>query len=654
MDFGIDSNIGDAENEESGMCGIVGFVYKNKEKAAEHEKIKEMAACIVHRGPDAEGIYVEGPVALGHRRLSILDLSASGNQPMLSGNGQYRIVFNGEIYNYIELKNELIAMGARFSNQTDTEVILEAYRIWGTECVKHFNGMWSFCIYDNEKDIVFLSRDRFGVKPLYFLSRGDVFVFASEAKAILAAFPEENMASMDMVYRFIQGVPEDRDTLSFYKNIKIFQRAGCMTYSLRTGEMKEWLYWDVDEKAFYDRWIQGKDPLQTFKNLIEDAVKIRLRADVEVGACLSGGLDSSTIVGICSKKYGVKMHTFSSIYADKDCDEKEYIDLVNQFNDTCPHLIYPDHDSDDLIQAFKNIIYHHDGPNYGASLYSQYSVMKGIHGHVKVVLDGQGADELFGGYIPYYAHRLMDVLAEGGLRAKLRAIQLITILKIEWPTMFSQLHSDILFEALGEMRYKKLRRKERMDKNIESSGSIQLFTEEFLSKVDRSIAYREKNISGFLNTRLCKDLVRDSIPALLHNEDGNAMAFSIESRLPFLDYRIVEFALALDGKYKIKNEWTKWIIRESCKEYLPPKVAKRKNKMGFPAPFARWLRECSEKEAMKEIIYALGKRKIVPLEAIDFYYTQHIQHGVDYSAMLYKFLVLELWLRDCNDSIRVS
>lgn len=631
------------------MCGIVGFIYKDRKKTAEYEKIKKMAERIAHRGPDAEGTFVDGPLAFGHRRLSIVDLSDSGNQPMFSHDKKLCIVFNGEIYNYIEIKRELLSRGAQFFNQTDTEVILEAYRFWGTKCVERFNGMWSFCIYDKEKELLFLSRDRFGVKPLYYLWRNDVFVFASEAKAILAAFPEENIPSYTMVYRFIQGIPEDRDSLSFYRNIKIFPKSGCMIYSFQSGKIWEWKYWDVDEKLFYDRWIKGKDPLQTFKILIEDAVKIRLRADVEVGACLSGGLDSSTIVGICAKKNHIKMHTFSSVYLDKDCNEKEYIDMVNQFAGTIPHFIYPEKES--LIQSFQKIIFHHDGPNYGASLYSQYSVFQGIYGHVKVVLDGQGADELFAGYIPYYAHYLKDILNKSGIRAKLEAIKLISILKTEWPSMISHIHSDVLFETLGEKFFKKLWKQDLPSKAAMSSRLFQLFTKEFLAKADQEIYYTEYNISGNLNTKLCKDVLRDSIPALLHNEDGNSMAFSIESRLPFLDYRIVEFALALNGEYKIKNEWTKWIIRKSCKKYLPEKVAKRKNKMGFPAPFSRWLRECNEKDEMKEIIYALGKRKIVPLETIDFYYTQHIEARADHSTILYKFLVLELWLRTCNENL---
>lgn len=630
------------------MCGIAGWFYKNLTHNTEQERIQKMTNAIAHRGPDAEGFFLENNIALGHRRLSIIDLSEDGNQPMFSHDNAYVIVFNGEIYNYVELKEELAQLGATFQNSTDTEVIIEAYRFWGKNCVKRFNGMWAFCLYDREKKECFFSRDRFGIKPLYVLDREDVFAFASEAKAILAAFPEENLPDYDMVYRYLwDGVPEDRDEKCFYRNIKRFEQAQSMVYHLDTNEQEKEQYWDVDEEAFRKKWIIGKNPVKTCKMLLEDAVKIRMRADVEVGSCLSGGLDSSAIVGICKKKFGFTMHTFSSIYSDKDCNEKEYIDEVNQFNETIPHLIYPEPEKHSLLDAFQRILYHHDGPNGGASLYSQYSVMQGVHGNVKVVLDGQGADELFGGYIPYYGYRLQDMMQDNKLRNRCAAIKTIAILTKEWPDMVSSIQSDAMVQALGIKLYKKIIKKYKKQDTVRTVGNYPLFTKEFLESVNKDVSFSEKQITGALNARLCKEVTRDSIPMLLHNEDGNSMAFSIESRVPFLDYRLVEFGLALDGKYKIRNEWTKWIVRKSCKEYLPKKVEKRKNKMGFPAPFARWLRECDEKEQMKELIYAFGERNIVPKETIDFYYQEHVSGKADRNGILYKFLVLELWLRNC-------
>lgn len=630
------------------MCGIAGIIRKDK-NFIQKEQIKKMTDAIIHRGPDAEGQFVEASIGLGHRRLSIIDLSEDGNQPMFSHDNRFVIVFNGEIYNYIELKDELKQLGAKFQNHTDTEVIMEAYRFWGNDCVKRFNGMWAFCIYDREQQECFLSRDRFAVKPLYILDREDVFVFASEVKAILAAFPEENIPDEDMIYRYLWGgVPEDRDEKTFYKRIRRFEQATSMVYNLNTHCYGQEIYWDVDEDIFRERWIVGKNPVTTFRELLEDAVRIRLRADVEVGACLSGGLDSSSIVGICKKKHGATMHTFSSVYEDKDCNEKEYIDVVNAFNDTIPHLIYPEPEGKNLIENFEKVNFYHDGPSPGASLYSAYSVMQGVHGKVKVLLDGQGADELFAGYIPYYGYHLTDILEKNTLRAKVAAIKHLAVLAKEWPHMFASVQSDAAVQSLGIKLYKKLIKRYKIQEVEREIGDYPLFTPEFANRINREIVYKEKKISGALNTRLCKDVIRDSIPGLLHNEDGNAMAFSIESRIPFMDYRIVEFGLALDGKYKIRNEWTKWIVRAACKRYLPKQVARRKNKMGFPAPFARWLRECDEKEEIKQIIYSLGKRNIVPEKTIDYYYKQHVSSKADRNALLYKFMALELWLRTCN------
>ncbi len=635
------------------MCGIAGFVYKNNSVSAEFNKIKAMTDSIVHRGPDDEGQYTNANLALGHRRLSILDLSENGKQPMFSYDSRYVIVFNGEIYNYIELKNELQKNGIQFKNGTDTEVIIEAYRCWGTECVKRFNGMWAFGLYDTQENILFFSRDRFGVKPLYILNNDDVLAFGSEIKAIIAAFPEENIPNYDMIYRYLSGsAREDCDEMTFYKNIISFQRSGCMIYDINTGKSKVWKYWELNIEEFYNKWIKRKNPEKTFLELFENAVEIRLRADVEVGACLSGGLDSSAIVGVCSKKLKRKLHTFSSIYEDKDCNEKKYIDEVNKFADTIPYYIYPDNATDNLLESLKKIIYHHGGPNSSGSLYSQYSVFKGIHGKVKVVIDGQGSDELFGGYLHFYPYRISDMIKEK--KSSISIIKALSIITEEWPEMIKMLNDEEIIDVLGEKFYRYIinynKKANIPSSSVWKNGNYPLLTKEFLSKVDTSYT-SEMDIyetDSKLNSFLCDQTLKTSIPVLLHNEDGNSMAFSIESRMPFLDYRIVEFAFALDGKYKMRNEWTKWIVRKACKKYLPKIVYKRRNKMGFPAPFARWLRECPENDEMKEIIFSFGERNIVPLKTIEYYYNKHMQNEGDYNRLLYSILCCELWLRTCN------
>lgn len=624
------------------MCGIAGLVKKDGTKVFAGE-IKAMTDALIHRGPDDEGNYMRGNIGLGHRRLSIIDLSEKGRQPMESHDGKYVIVFNGEIYNYVELKEELKKAGSRFLNDTDTEVILESYRYWGEDCVNHFNGMWSFVIFDRDREILFGSRDRLGVKPFCYINRDDVFAFASEPKGILELFPEERKYNPTVVYRFVKGWALDTDHQTFYKDILQLEPATSMIYHLKTNKIEKEKYWEIDADAIYERRIKGRNPVDEFKSLLEDAVRIRLRSDVEVGSSLSGGLDSSTLVGIISRKFHKRVNTFSSVYEDEDCNEKEYIDEVNQFAGTVPDLVYPSENSH-LLEAFEKIVVHHDGPDKtGASLYSGYSVYQEANKSVKVLMDGQGADELLAGYLSSYNALLGDILSEKSLLSKVKAMKIISVFGREWPGQMINISTEALQSALGKRAARHYTRK----RPNSFSKPVSMFYKEFEDCVDKSIAEHRGNVRGELNQELYEQLTASSLPAILHNVDGNSMAFSLEIRLPFLDYRVVEFCMALDKKYKIKNQWTKWILRKSCKEYLPEKVLYRTNKMGFPAPFGRWLRECGEKEEMRDMIFALGSRGIVREEAVHEYYRQHISGEADHSDLLCRFLTLEMWFRKC-------
>lgn len=636
------------------MCGIVGYISKSSKFLSSVECVRKMTNTIIHRGPDATGEWVNSKVALGHRRLSIIDLDEKSNQPMLSHDGRYVIVFNGEIYNYKELKEELLREGCHFRTNSDTEVILESYRRYGIECLNKFNGMWAFVIYDTLDNRIILSRDRFGVKPLYILENKDVLIFASEIKAILSVLPEERLLNSTWIYRYIAGtLNEDVDEECIFKNVKIFPSSHYMIYNLNNNNKETHCYWKVNEKEFYDKWIRGKNPLEIFKRLFDDAVGLRLRADVEVGACLSGGIDSSSIVGCVSKRYKKQIHTFSSVYADHDCDEEYYINKVNEKWDTISHYIKPDDYENDFIGYIKKITYHHDQPVGGASLYSQYMVMKSASGIVKVLLDGQGADELFAGYIPYYTYYITDLIEKGTIWAKLKAIALLTILKKEWPNNIGMVSTDTIVRLVG-IKNSFLFQSANKIHEMRIKRRLQMFSKRFNDSVNDKYQNRDVKCTSKLNTRLCNDLISKSIPAILHNEDGNSMAFSIESRMPFLDYRIVEFAIALDGKYKIKNQWTKWIIRKACKEYLPREVANRKDKMGFPAPFSRWLRDGKSKDEIRKIIFQFGDRDIVPRETIKYYYLAHLSGEGDFSGLLFRFFNLELWFQIMVDKKGVA
>lgn len=631
------------------MCGIAGFIWKNGKKA-DSVMIEKMTNVLFHRGPDAGGTFVEKNLALGHRRLSILDLSEDGRQPMESVDGSYVIVFNGEIYNYLELKEELLQKGCVFQTKTDTEVILESYRVWGCDCVKHFNGMWAFALYDRIHNYVLLSRDRFGVKPLYVLNRGDVFAFASEPKAILEIFPEERVEDRTQIWRFLKMYADNIDRHTFYRNINAFENSCNMTYLLDGNIIQQDKYWDINYEDNYNKWVIGKDPIEQFRTIFEDAVRIRLRSDVPIGTSLSGGLDSSVIVSVISQKFGLKLKTFSSIYEDAECNEKEYIDCVNQYNGTEAHGIFPDQ-NEHLMESFEEIVYHHDCPLLGASYYSGYSVSKEASKWVRVLIDGQGADELFGGYMSVFNPRLRDIMEDQTFAARLQAARMLAIFRREYPDKTDLISNDIIREVYGKDNMR-LWNKKRTDESKRLFYD-EILNQDFFVSADRGIPLKDGDVKGYLNKDLYEQLFQNCIPNVLQHGDANSMNFSVEIRNPFLDYRLAEFAMALDGKYKVRNQYTKWIVRKAYKDLLPEKVVYRTNKMGYPAPFARWVCESKQKEQMREMIFSLNKRGILKEGAIEAIYNEHM-NGIDRSMELFRFLTLEMWYQICIERQRAQ
>lgn len=623
------------------MCGIAGLIDKRGKDVLENT-IKQMTDQLIHRGPDSEGQYVWNQVGLGHRRLSIIELSEAGVQPMISGDEDYVIVFNGEIYNYIEIREQLRKQGATFQSQTDTEVIMEAYRYWGEDCVTHFNGMWAFALLDRKKNVIFASRDRMGVKPFCYFDTEEYFCFASEPKAILEIFPKERQMDETAVWRLVTNGHSDVDERTYYKNIKQLRPAHNMIIDLNTYQIKIRKYWDIEPDKFYEKWIKGKNPVKAFRALMQDAVKVRLRSDAKLGTSLSGGLDSSAIVGIMNKKWNCNVHTFSSIYEDEECNEKEYIDEVNQYNQTSAYSIYPDKE-EQKIEVYKRIAYHHDGPNASASLFSGYCVYKKAGKEVKVLIDGQGADELLAGYLPYNEY-LFDLMEKGGIINRVRAIQTVAILK-QLNHRNVEIATDVLKWCLG----KKTAMKYVVKKTEPYKWNRALFSENFLKQVENKKEEVPEQIKGHLNKKLYQSLTYESLPNILHNVDSNSMTFSVEVRCPFLDYRIVEFSIALDARYKLRRQWTKWIMRKALKDYLPKKVLYRTNKMGFPAPFARWIKEDKSGELL-ELLTSLDKRKIFADGVIMEYYRQHMEEQMNRSFILYRFVSLELWIRSCIES----
>lgn len=628
------------------MCGIAGIINK-KGKKIEKNDIQKMIDIIAHRGPDAEGVYLDESFGVGHRRLSIVDLSKEGTQPMTSADGKYVISFNGEIYNYIEIRDELKAEGVKFHTKTDTEVIIEAYRMWGTACTKFFNGMWAFAIYDNDKKTVFLSRDRFGVKPLYMLERQDEVVFASEIKCILELFPEEKQVDETTLVRYFNYIQEDGDEHTFYKNIKNFPKAHNMIINLKDNTSSIESYWKIDKESFRHKW-NTKNPYKQFRELFEDAIRIRLRADVPIGASLSGGLDSSSIVCVAKKKFGVTMNTFSSIYEEEDCNEEEFIDCVNREAKAIKHYIYPEN-SENILEDIKSLIYFHDGPCEEASPYSGFCVYRGVGDTVKVLLDGQGADELFAGYLSGFAMYIKDLVEQGQIWSRLKAVKVAASFKEAIPMHTSQVGENELVQILGYRGYKKYTKKFLKSNPKNKNISSDIWTDKFKSYSTEAEWEYPEDIKSNIEKLLYTQFNHCMLPRILHDVDRNSMAHSLEVRLPFLDYRIVEFSYALDSRYKIRNSWSKYIVRRGLKKYLPKKIYSRRNKMGFPAPFDVWIRDQRYKTEFKEYIDKFAERGIVHKKILMDYYKRHLD-GENYKYFLFKVIATEMWLEEWIDT----
>jgi asparagine synthase (glutamine-hydrolysing) len=554
------------------MCGITGIITKNPEDFREAD-LKKMNELISHRGPDGEGFYVDGSVAFAHRRLAIIDLSPDGLQPM-HYQDKYVITFNGEVYNYIEVRAELKSLGYSFRTKSDTEVILAAYDKWGTDCVNRFNGMWAFAIYDKKNKIVFCSRDRFGVKPFYYRTSEKDFRFGSEIKQLLK---ETNEANTDLITHYLLTGMHDHEDRTFFKGIYKLPPSHNLIYDLRTHSFKIERFYELTKKT-------GE---LDYKTRLEQAIQLRLRSDVKVGTCLSGGLDSSTVAAIASKLYQAESgEKFNAIHAksiEKQTDESQYaIEVTNSANLDL-HVTEPH--PEDFKKVFDEVIYTQEEPFGSPSIYLQYFVMKkAAELGCKVMLDGQGGDETLLGYERYYAPVFATLVKEKG-----------------WIKAFS--------EAMNSRKNNSKMSLKNILKYIAGTFLINLRVRYQTTKVPLKKKYIPTEYSYFdslkkeamnLFNLQRSELFSTNLQALLRYEDKNSMRHAIETRLPFLDYRAVETALSLPVDRKVHQGWTKFVLREICASVLPPNVAWRKNKLGFNAPDKSWL-TAIEVEAKNEI-----------------------------------------------------
>jgi asparagine synthase (glutamine-hydrolysing) len=558
------------------MCGICGMVNLDG-KALDVLALGRMTDALSHRGPDDKGTYIDKNVGLGHRRLKIIDLSDQAAQPMVNEDSSVVITYNGEIYNYIELRADLEKKGHIFKSSSDTEVVVHAYEEWGPSCLDRFNGMWAFCIWDKNKGIFFIARDRLGIKPFYYLYHGNVFIFASEVKAILETPQIRRKFNPQAIleYLYLGYTLNDKTWL---KDINRLLPGHYLILDSRG--LNRYKYWEPNLAVNYSSSEQAtKDKL---RSLLEDSLRLRLRSDVEIGAHLSGGIDSSSIVSLASRLYKGDICTFSGTFAESaDYDESFFIRSMLNAYPRMNHrqiIIRPDN----FLEVMEKIIWHLDEPVGGPGSYPQFFVSNLIRqANVKVVLGGQGGDELFGGY-PYYYSGLIqsyfDLLRSTLDMQSFRYSRGVISLKA-------------ITSGLRRLISRALRvKRRRLSRTLKK---------EFLKSADFRCIEREAGFyKGSIEEMMCWDL-KNYLPALLQIEDRLGMAFSVEARLPFLDHRLVEFALSIPFYFKINRINFKYILRESLKDSLPPAIYARRDKKGFPTPFKLWAQDWGIREKIR-------------------------------------------------------
>lgn len=555
------------------MCGI-SIVIKESGSPA-RDLLKQMTDRISHRGPDDEGYYINGAVGFGHRRLSIIDLSSAGHQPM--EREDYLITYNGEIYNYIELRQELTGFGHSFSSESDTEVILRAYQQWGTNAFSKFNGMWAFAIYDKKKQEVVFSRDHFGIKPLYYTRSGEWFLSGSEIKQFLSLASFKPVLNKAVAVNFLTQGWLNYSAETFFEGVNELLPGHYLVYNLEdhTDKIVKWYDLDSEAKKVTDNY---KDAVKRVRKLFDDSVRIRMRSDVNVGSCLSGGIDSSAIVtnihhrGLANDSFA----TITSCYEDPQYDEQEYSDEVTRQTGYSSVKVYPRLNNLWDEDHFDKMIYHQDQPLYSGSCYSEFNVFKTAREMGLIVMqDGQGSDEYLCGYGEFYISFLKELF-----------------FALRWRTMLREMKSKAIHRGSS------LRREFMILLRSEYINPLKTFIKkiigrkeyDWLSEEYQQIQKKEKvlfPIRGVRQTSV-EEILQSSIPYQLHSEDRNSMMFSIESRLPFLDPRLVEYCIGLPSVYKIRNGFTKAVLRDAVIE-LPEKIKSRKTKMGFVAPDSLWI-----------------------------------------------------------------
>jgi len=625
------------------MCGITGIIHKKKSAGNMRLIIHSMSNALKHRGPDDEGFLLvnENSVsaagsddtqqscwnsslsytpkksindcnenyhfAFGHRRLAVIDLSEAAHQPMCDDSENIWIVCNGEIYNYIELRKELQAAGFTFTSKSDIEVLLAAYKHWGVECLSKFNGMWSFVIYDKKKQLLFGSRDRLGVKPFYYYNDSKTFAFASEQKALLQIQVVETGINYPAVFEHLLMAQIELQSEGFFKNIFELSPGHYFMYDLKTNELKIEKYYTLAFEYSTSHFSKSKlkDYSEQLVNKMTHAVNVRLRSDVPVGFCLSGGLDSSTIVSIASKinnknklsQLSDNITVFTATNTNENTDESKWAAIIAKKNNI--RWVKAECNPENIMSELEDIIYHQDIPLCTTSTYAQNKVMQSAKENgVTILLDGQGGDELFAGYPVFYTSYYLELLK------RFRFGNFINELAHTGNAPYS---AGVFFKSTGKII---------MDSILPDfitpmiAGSIKkelhFFSSNFRKKNNQLINFSNDFNAKPLNASLHNYCTDYYLRNLLRWEDRCSMQYSIESRTPFADdVALINFIFQIPSVYKIKHGWSKYLMRVAIKGLVPEEIRLRKDKLGFSTPQQQWLKVIHPQ--MKTIVQDFGR-----------------------------------------------
>ena len=561
------------------MCGLAGIWHRNGQPASE-AALRRMLGEIAHRGRDGCGLFIDGDLGLAHNRMRVIDLSDNANQPMSDPEGRYQLVYNGEIHNYTELRQAL-RHSWQFRTGSDTEVVLAAWAQWGADCFNRFNGMWALALWDSRRRQLVLSRDRFGIKPLFYSLRGQRLAFASEAKALLAISATDAEPDYRQVYGYLTTAATNMHGRTFHRHIRSLQPGTLLSISGDSVETSAW--WDFEP----GRESTMPDTVERFRELMIDATRIRLRSDVPLASWVSGGLDSSLVTRIAGSLLDKPLQCYSLRYPRPQDDESAYAEQVVD-DPTRYRMQWVTPSDSDPLAVMERVVRHHDGPTPVRGRYAQWHIAAATTGNQVVVLNGDGADELLAGYgffaAPYTYDRLLNPANHRHDELSLR-VELGRLAEVQGRSrraMAKMLASPLLFR-LG-IRYR---------------GHVDIMTPDFVhqhgfwdaSQHQAGWACRGNHapFSSHLNNALWHEFRVRGLPENLHGTDAISMAHTLEVRSPFLDHRLVEFCFSLPYYRKIGDGLTKVLMRRAFPDTLPPQVLNRREKFGFRSPVLRWL-----------------------------------------------------------------